>query len=80
MVDALRKGMKVYFVGHSLGGILATMAAIRTYHENYDNTKYAKACTFLFMAALVALEEVGNFMTTTTSLKFILITLKSEMI
>ncbi|XP_065886169.1 uncharacterized protein [Dysidea avara] len=42
VVDALREGMKVYFVGHSLGGILATMAAIRTYHENYNNTKYAK--------------------------------------
>jgi len=48
VVDALREGMKVYFVGHSLGGILATMAAIRTYHENYQNTKYAKSL-YLFV-------------------------------
>ena len=48
VVDALREGMKVYFVGHSLGGILATMAAIRTYHENYKNTKYSKS-SYLFV-------------------------------
>jgi len=48
VVDALREGMKVYFVGHSLGALLATMAAIRTYHENYTNTKYAKSL-YLFV-------------------------------
>jgi len=43
VVDALS-----YFVGHSLGGLLATMAAIRTYHENLQKYKVCqKLCLWM---------------------------------
>ena len=58
VVEALRKGMKVYFVGHSLGGILAAMAAIRTYHEKYANTKYADS---LYVYVYGCPRAIGNW-------------------